>query len=88
MLAEPRSDFFNFSLAKDVLPSSYKDANVCPIHKKDERSLVNNYRPISLLNAEAKVYERLIFKHQFNHLQENSFFSPLFSLVSCQATPM
>ena len=56
-----------------MLPSSYKEANLCPIHKKDERYLVNNYRVISLLNAEVKVFERLIFKHLFNHLQENSF---------------
>ena len=60
-----------------MLPSSYKEANVCPIHKKDERSLMNNYRPIPLLNAEAKVFERLIFKHLLNHLQENSFLTSL-----------
>ena len=76
-LAQPLCNFFNFSLDKGVLPSSYKEANVCPIHKKDERSLVNNYRPISLLNAEVKVFERLIFKHLFNHLQENSFLTSL-----------
>ena len=61
-LAQPLCNFFNFSLDKGVLPSSYKEANVCPIHKKDKRSLVNNYRPISLLNAEVKVFERLILK--------------------------
>ena len=76
-LAQPLCNFFDFSLDKGVLPSSYKEANVCPIHKKDERSLVNNYRPISLLNAEVKVFERLIFKHLFNHLQENSFLTSL-----------
>ena len=76
-LAQPLCNFFNFSLDEGVLPSSYEEANVCPIHKKDERSLVNNYRPISLLNAEVKVFERLIFKHLFNHLQENSFLTSL-----------
>ena len=50
---------------------------MCPIHRKDEISLVTNYRPISLLNAEEKVFERLIFKHMFNHLQENSFHTSL-----------
>ena len=76
-LAQPLCNFFNFSLDKGVLPSSYKETNVCPIHKKDQISLVNNYRPISLLNAEVKVFERLIFKHLFNHLQENSFLTSL-----------
>ena len=42
-LAGPLCNFFNFSLDKGVLPSSYKEANVCPIHKKDGISLVNNY---------------------------------------------
>ena len=37
-LAQPLCNFFNFSLDKGVLPSSYKEANVCPIHKKDQRS--------------------------------------------------
>ena len=41
-LAQPLCNFFSFSLDKGVLPSSYKEANVCYIDKKDERSLVNN----------------------------------------------
>ena len=62
-----------------MLSYSYKEANLCPMHKKDERSLVNNYRSISLLNAEVKVhvFERLTFKHLFNDLQENSFLTSL-----------
>ena len=68
-------------LDKGILPSSYKEAklNVCPIHEKDDRSLVNNNRPIPLLNAEVKVFERLMFKHLFNHLQENSFLTSILS---------
>ena len=52
---------------------------MCPIHIKDERSLVNNYRTISLLNAEVKLFERLIFKHLFNYLQGNSFLTSVHS---------
>ena len=68
-LIGPLCNFFKFSLDKDMLPSSYNEANLCPIHKKGERSLVNNYRPISLLNAEEKVFERIIFQHLLTHLQ-------------------
>ena len=60
-----------------MLPSFYKEANICPIHKKDDKSLLNNYRLISLLNAKAKVFEVLIFKHLFNHLQENNILTSL-----------
>ena len=63
-------------LHKGMLPSVYKEAIICPIHKNDDKSLVNNYQPISLLDAEAKKFERPNFKHIFNHMQENNILTP------------
>ena len=40
-------------------------------------SLVTNYRPVSLLNAESKVFERLVFKYLYSHLHENNILTPL-----------
>ena len=57
------------------MPSSYKEANVSPVPKKGDISVVSNHRPISLLNSEDKVFERLIFKHLYNHLRDNNFLS-------------
>ena len=42
-------------------------------------SVVSNHRPISLLNAEVKVFERLIFKYLYNYLRDNNL---LFSFQS------
>ena len=39
--------------------------------------LVSSYRPISLLNSEDKVFERIVLKHLFNHLQDNNILTPL-----------
>ena len=36
-----------------------------------------NFRPVSLLNAESKVIERLVFKYLYNHLHENNILTPL-----------
>ena len=74
-LSHPLCCLFNKSLQSGIVPASYKEANVCPIHKKGERSNVCNYRPISLLNSENKVLERLIFKNLYNHLLDNNFLS-------------
>ena len=60
-----------------IVPSSYKEANVYPVPKTGDLSLVSNYRPISLLNSEDKVLERLVFKHLFNHLRDNNLLSSL-----------
>ena len=40
---------YNKSLRLGILPSEWKLANVEPIHKRCEKSYVENHRPISLL---------------------------------------
>ena len=71
-LASPLCDFFNASLSSSTVPFSWKRSNVCDVHKKDDTSCANNYRPISLLCCVEKVFERLIFKRLFSFLQENN----------------
>ena len=60
-----------------IVPNSYNEANVYPVPKKEDLSTVSNHQPISLLNAENKVFERLVFKYLFNHLQDNNLLSSL-----------
>ena len=40
-------------------------ANLSPIHKKDDPTLVQNFRPISLLCILSKLFERCVFNHCF-----------------------
>ena len=40
---------FQQCMASGIFPDSWKYANVVPIHKKGNRQLKTNYRPISLL---------------------------------------
>ena len=51
---------FKLSMTSGKLPSSWKLANVTPVHKKEDKGKVNNYRPVSLLSVVSKVLERLI----------------------------
>ena len=76
-LSSPLCSLFNKSLYLGKFPSPYKDANVTPVHKKGDLSLVSNYRPISLLNSVAKLFEKLVFKYLYNHLQDNNMLSSL-----------
>ena len=76
-LSSPFCSLFNQSLHSGVFPASYKDAHVSPVPKKGDLSIISNHRPISLLNYEGKVFERLVFKHLFNHLQNNNILSSL-----------
>ena len=60
VLARPLAYIFNLSYHSSYLPSEWKEANVVPVHKKGDKSLVKNYRPISLTCLVMKVFERLI----------------------------
>ena len=68
----PLSLLFNLSLSKSEFPTQWKTASVMPLFKKGDKSLISNYRPISLLSAVGKVFERIVFKEVFNHLISNN----------------
>ena len=52
---------FNNSLSCATFPTSMKYADVTPIHKKDDKTDKENYRPTSILPNLSKVYERLMY---------------------------
>ena len=71
-ISEPLCSLFNYSLSLGSFPTPWKDANITPIPKTGDLSLLTNHRPVSLLNVESKVFERLVLKHLFNHLRDNN----------------
>ena len=60
---EPLHHLFNLSLSQQVIPTEWKRHAITPIHKSGNRSLVENYRPISLLCCVSKVLEFIVFNH-------------------------
>ena len=59
---------FNSSLGSGVMPSLWKSANITPVHKGDNRKLVENYRSFSLLPIPAKCLERIVHKAIYTHV--------------------
>ena len=76
-LSVPLCTLFNQSLQIGEIPIIWKEANVCSIFKSGDASLVSNYRPISLLSAIEKVFEKNVFKHVFNFFQRNNVITSL-----------
>ena len=50
-------------------------ANIIHVHKKEEKNIVKNYRPISLLPIFAKVFEILLFNSLFAHFHDYDLFT-------------
>ena len=56
-LAKPLQIIFQNIIDTGQFPDIWKCANVTPVHKKKDKQIVENYRPISLLPLFAKVFE-------------------------------
>ena len=69
---QPLEPIFQASLNDERFPSEWKKANVVPIHKKDDKQILKNYRPVSLLPICAKIFERIIYNRIFQYLTENN----------------
>ena len=53
------------------MPGNLKTAKVIPIFKSGDNTVLNNYRPISILPAISKVLEKLVCNRLVGFLQEN-----------------
>ena len=53
-----------------------KKSNIIPVHKKNEKQLVKNYRPISLLPIFGKISEKIIFNRIYDFLSKEQLLNP------------
>ena len=68
----PLEIIFQNILTTSTFPDAWKLANVIPIFKKDDKQLVENYRPISLLPICGKLFEKIIFNGLYSYLNTNN----------------
>lgn len=72
----PLSIIFNKSLSEGIFPELWKLSYISPIYKSGRKSDVTNYRPVSIICASAKIFEKLIFRVVFDFVKS--------SISSCQ----
>jgi len=94
-IAEPLSCIFNSSLQYGIFPEKLKCAKITPIHKANEKHLINNYRPISILPLFSKILEKLMYtrlaafvdkhqilsKNQYGFREKHSTYMALLNMV-------
>ena len=59
-VAHPLTLIFENSMTAGTFATRWKRANIVPIHKKNDKQIVSNYRPLLLLPIYCKIFEKLI----------------------------
>ena len=70
-------ELINDAFKKNKFPDELKVADVTPVFKKDDATNVKNYRPISVLPVNSKIFERII------HNQMSGFINDHLSPILC-----
>ena len=76
-MALPLKTIFEAALNDGVFPDHWKKGNVIPVHKKDLKTMLINYHPISLLPIFAKIFVKIIFTSMFEYFIENKLLHSL-----------
>ncbi len=66
---------FNLSINTGTFPDELKYAKVTPIYKSEDKKDCSNYRPISVISAVAKVFEKLVYKQLSQYFDDNHLLS-------------
>ena len=73
-LIKPLTLIINQSLITGIFPEKIKLAKVIPLYKKDDKLIMGNYRPISLLTSISNLFEKVAFEQLSDYFSSNNYF--------------
>ena len=73
-IAKPLTLIINQCFHTGIFPDKLKIAKVLPIFKKNDNTLIDNYRPVSILPSMSKIFERVMYNQIYNHFLNNKLF--------------
>jgi Reverse transcriptase (RNA-dependent DNA polymerase) len=71
-LKTPVSFRWTVPLSTGIFPNKLKTSRTVPIFKTGDKSLCDNYRPVSLLSTPSKVLEKYVANRLTTHLEQNN----------------
>ena len=75
-LLKPLFISFKNSLDLFYYPDIWKKSNIIPAHKMNDKQLVNNCGPISLLPIFGKIFEKILFNRFYDFLLKEKLLNP------------
>lgn len=71
-IAHPLTDLINLSFTNGIFPNNLRIAKVTPIFNSDNKKLLTNYRPVSVLTAFSKIFEKALYNSIWKLIEENN----------------
>ena len=71
----PLTFIFNLSFVTGKFPDKLKQSRVTPLYKADEKSNLNNYRPVSVLPVFSKILEKIMYNRLNHFVNTNNIIS-------------
>ena len=59
-VAHPLTLMFQNSMDAGIFAAQWKRANIVPVHKKNDKQIVSNYQPVSLLPICSKIFDKCV----------------------------
>ena len=72
VIAKPLCNIINLAIESGIFPDSLKIAKVIPVFKSGDKSLLTNYRPISVLSVFSKIFEKIICNQLMSFIDRNN----------------
>ena len=74
-ICRPLKLIFQSCLESAKFPTEWKKVNVVPVHKKGDKLILKDYRPMLLLPTDGKISEILLYDRMSEFFKENNLIS-------------
>ena len=71
-IIRPLTYLINKSIEQGIFPDELNVAKVFPIYKSGDKKCISNYRPISVLSFFSKVFEKVMYNHLIDFIDDNN----------------
>lgn len=68
----PLVHIINLIFITGEVPFQFKTSVITPIYKANDKTIISNYRPISLINNFSKIFEKCLKERLINYFMKNS----------------
>ena len=75
IISDALAHIFNLCIEQGYFPCELKVGRITPIHKKGNKNLVINYRPVCNLSPFSKIFERIIYDRMLEYLNRFNIIS-------------